>query len=117
MANLDNWSTLLNFDSIPNGIISGKTADEVEQIALESMNTLYNMDIDEFEQSESFVELEPEIVAEMNIIENCLKNENTEKQTKKYTELFKRFYILVGDNVSGSCYLYVNTNHYIEINQ
>ena len=45
-----NWTSLINFDKVPGGIISGKEGREIEEIAIESMtgpSTSYNLIADE----------------------------------------------------------------------
>lgn len=135
LSNYQNWSSLIDFTNIPNGIISGKSGLEVEKMAQESLISELNLEtqkemskldiqcpfsasgdgmnfsdvpdeleklfsdlnfeipqeIIDLDKENTFVELDPEIIAELNIAELAIRNKATDTQTANYVKKFKDF--------------------------
>ena len=79
MADSD-WESLLDFQYVPGGIISGLTGDQVEIIAQQSI-----------EDGDILRDLEPEIINELNLAEQSLRNEKTVYQTENNVKRLKAF--------------------------
>lgn len=106
---MDNWTSLINFQNIPGGLISGKSATEVEKMAQKSMEKILdNPDnmvpccskelttIEMANEDNSLFpyelkDLTPEIEAELNIAEELIKNKSTEQKTRENVNRFKLF--------------------------
>ena len=61
-----NWTSLINFDKVPGGIISGKEGWEMEKIAIESMA----------KSSTSYSLIADELFAEHDLLEKKQKEQN-----------------------------------------
>lgn len=99
-----NWTSLINFDRVPNGMISGKTGNEVEDIARESMS-VFSLDDDnqiadeiyselerlEKEQESQYPMIDEYITTEMNKHENESIPKSTVFSTKTHVARFKKF--------------------------
>ena len=95
---MDDWTFLINFANIPGGLISGKSASEVEEIAKKSIERMDNPnDIfppvgdDDISLLFELKDLAPEIEAELNIAEELMKNKSTEHKTRENVTRFKTF--------------------------
>ena len=86
----ENWNSLIDFRYIKDGIISGKSASEIEKIAIVTTGA-ENYD-------EEFPDLEEDIIRTLNETEKMLENKNTSQQTNYYTKMFNDF--LTKNNLS-----------------
>jgi hypothetical protein len=81
----DNMSeeNLINFEFIPNGMISGLNSEQLKAITQRTMTLTRERD--------EIIYLSDEVTAEMNRIENEVKVQTTDQQTKSYSRKFNFF--------------------------
>ena len=113
---MDSWTSLINFRNVPGGLISGKSASEVEEIAKKSLERMPDnpddmvpgcskdlatemLNDDDFSFLDGLRDLAPEIEAELNIAEELIKNKSTEQKTRETISRFKTF--LTGNGYSS----------------
>ena len=79
MSSSQNWSSLIDFSKIPGGIITGLEGAEIEMLGEKSMGEVAEEELDE------------EVVAEMDRIEQLANNKGTAVQTERYGAMFIHF--------------------------
>ena len=88
---------LINFEFIPNGMTTGLNSEQLKAITQRTMTLTRERDeiiypeIEDLIEEQEYPELSDEVTAEMNRIENEVKVQTTDQQTKSYSRKFKIF--------------------------